>query len=219
MNIQNWHPSIKTLLKTQSIINLKLFLIRQRQAKKVILPNSNNWFKAFELTAFDKVKVVILGQDPYHGVGQAHGLSFSVVHGVKKPPSLNNIFKEIHNDLNINPKQNSNLTRWAIQGVLLLNSVLTVEVNQAASHSNQGWEIFTDSVIETLSKEQQHLVFMLWGAHAKRKSLLIDKNKHLILTSTHPSPLSAYRGFLGCRHFSKTNNYLKIHKQQVINWQ
>lgn len=218
MNIQNWHPSIKTLLETQSMVDLKLFLQQQKQAKKVIFPHSKNWFKAFELTAFDKVKVIILGQDPYHGLGQAHGLSFSVVQGVKKPPSLGNIFKELHSDLNIEPSQSGDLTHWATQGVLLLNSVLTVEAHQAASHANQGWEVFTDSIIKTLSEQRQHLVFMLWGAYAQKKALFIDKDKHLILTAAHPSPLSAHRGFLGCRHFSKANDYLKIHNQQVIDW-
>lgn len=218
MNIQNWHPSIKTLLETQSMVDLKLFLQQQKQAKKVIFPHSKNWFKAFELTAFDKVKVIILGQDPYHGLGQAHGLSFSVVQGIKKPPSLGNIFKELHSDLNIEPSQSGDLTHWATQGVLLLNSVLTVEAHQAASHANQGWEVFTDSIIKTLSEQRQHLVFMLWGAYAQKKALFIDKDKHLILTAAHPSPLSAHRGFLGCRHFSKANDYLKIHNQQVIDW-
>ncbi len=218
MNIQNWHPSIKTLFETQSMVDLKLFLQQQKQAKKVIFPHSKNWFKAFELTAFDKVKIVILGQDPYHGLGQAHGLSFSVVQGVKTPPSLGNIFKELHNDLNIDPSPSGDLTHWATQGVLLLNSVLTVEAHQAASHANQGWEVFTDSIIKTLSEQKQHLVFMLWGAYAQKKALFIDKDKHLILTATHPSPLSAHRGFLGCRHFSKANDYLKMHNQQVIDW-
>ncbi|MBW5291032.1 MAG: Uracil-DNA glycosylase, family 1 [Candidatus Ruthia sp. Asou_11_S2] len=218
MNIQNWHPSIKTLLKTRSMVDLKRFLQQQKQAKKVIFPHSKNWFKAFELTAFDKVKVIILGQDPYHGLGQAHGLSFSVVQGVKKPPSLGNIFKELHGDLNIEPSQSGDLTHWATQGVLLLNSVLTVEAHQAASHANQGWEVFTDGIIKTLSEQRQHLVFMLWGAYAQKKAIFIDKDKHLILTTTHPSPLSAHRGFLGCRHFSKANDYLKMHNQQVISW-
>lgn len=218
MNIQSWHPSIKTLFETQSMVDLKLFLQQQKQAKKVIFPHSKNWFKAFELTAFDKVKVIILGQDPYHGLGQAHGLSFSVVQGVKKPPSLGNIFKELHSDLNIEPSQSGDLTHWATQGVLLLNSVLTVEAHQAASHAGQGWEVFTDNIIKTLSEQRQHLVFILWGAYAQKKAIFIDKDKHLILTATHPSPLSAHRGFLGCQHFSKANDYLKIHNQQVIDW-
>jgi uracil-DNA glycosylase len=218
MNIQSWHPSIKTLFETQSMVDLKLFLQQQKQAKKVIFPHSKNWFKAFELTAFDKVKVIILGQDPYHGLGQAHGLSFSVIQGVKKPPSLGNIFKELHSDLNIEPSQSGDLTHWATQGVLLLNSVLTVEAHQAASHAGQGWEVFTDNIIKTLSEQRQHLVFILWGAYAQKKAIFIDKDKHLILTATHPSPLSAHRGFLGCQHFSKANDYLKIHNQQVIDW-
>ena len=218
MNIQSWHPSIKALLETQSMVDLKLFLQQQKQAKKVIFPHSKNWFKAFELTAFDKVKLIILGQDPYHGLGQAHGLSFSVVQGVKKPPSLDNIFKELHSDLNIEPSQSGDLTHWATQGVLLLNSVLTVEAHQAASHAGQGWEVFTDSIIKTLSEQRQHLVFILWGAYAQKKAIFIDKDKHLILTATHPSPLSAHRGFLGCQHFSKANDYLKMHNQQVIDW-
>ncbi len=218
MNIRSWHPSIKTLLETQSMVDLKQFLQQQKQATKVILPHSKNWFKAFELTAFDTVKVIILGQDPYHGLGQAHGLSFSVVQDVIKPPSLGNIFKELHSDLNIEPSQSGDLTHWATQGVLLLNSVLTVEAHQAASHANQGWEVFTDGIIKTLSEQRQHLVFMLWGAYAQKKAIFIDKDKHLILTTTHPSPLSAHSGFLGCQHFSKANNYLQIHNQQVISW-
>lgn len=175
-------------------------------------------FNAFNLCPFDKVKVVILGQDPYHEIGQAHGLAFSVPEGIALPPSLQNIYKEIESDLNIKVEKNGDLTRWAKQGVLLLNSTLTVEQHRAASHQNFGWEIFTDNVINILSKEKEHLVFILWGSFAIKKSSLIDKAKHLVLTSVHPSPLSAYRGFFGNRHFSKTNNYLSANNIEPINW-
>ncbi|SFV55215.1 Uracil-DNA glycosylase, family 1 [hydrothermal vent metagenome] len=195
------------------MLDLKSFLIQQKKQKKIIYPHSKNWFKAFELTPFDKVRVVILGQDPYHGEKQAHGLSFSVPQNIKAPPSLKNIFKEINNDLQIDNKT-TDLTPWAKQGVLLLNSVLTVEKNSPASHSNKGWEVFTDKVISLLNQHKKGIVFLLWGAYAQSKSILIDTNKHLILKAVHPSPLSAYRGFFGCKHFSKTNNYLS----QPINW-
>lgn len=217
--ITDWHPQIPALIETQSMRHLKSFLQAQKRAGKVIFPHSENWFKAFELTAFTKVKVVILGQDPYHQAYQAHGLSFSVPHGIKIPPSLKNIFKELSNDLNINPSQFGDLTQWANQGVLLLNSVLTVEENQAASHAKQGWETFTDGVIKILNTEKQNLVYLLWGAYAQKKLALIDTNKHLVLSSSHPSPFSVHKGFLGCGHFSKTNDYLTRQGLDAINWQ
>lgn len=185
---------------------------------KTIFPKGSLIFNAFNLCPFDKVKVVILGQDPYHEVGQAHGLAFSVPDGIALPPSLQNIYKEIESDLGIKVSQNGDLTRWAKQGVLLLNSTLTVEQHRAASHQNFGWETFTDDVIHKLSLEKEHLVFILWGSFAIKKSNLIDKTKHLVLTSVHPSPLSAYRGFFGNKHFSKTNNYLVANNIEPINW-
>lgn len=192
--------------------------VKAEYKTKTIFPKGSLIFNAFNLCPFDKVKVVILGQDPYHEIGQAHGLAFSVPKGIALPPSLQNIYKEIESDLNIKVEKNGDLTRWAKQGVLLLNSTLTVEQHRAASHQNFGWEIFTDNVINILSKEKEHLVFILWGSFAIKKSSLIDKTKHLVLTSVHPSPLSAYRGFFGNRHFSQTNNYLSANNIEPINW-
>lgn len=192
--------------------------VKAEYKTKTIFPKGSLIFNAFNLCPFDKVKVVILGQDPYHGIGQAHGLAFSVPEGIALPPSLQNIYKEIESDLNIKVEKNGDLTRWAKQGVLLLNSTLTVEQHRAASHQNFGWEIFTDNVINILSKEKEHLVFILWGSFAIKKSSLIDKAKHLVLTSVHPSPLSAYRGFLGNKHFSQTNSYLSANNMEPINW-
>ena len=219
MKITDWHPHIQSLIEARAMVNLKAFLQAQKQAGKVIFPHSKNWFKAFELTAFADAKVVILGQDPYHNEGQAHGLSFSVANKIKIPPSLSNIFKELLNDLNITPSQHGDLSQWARQGVLLLNSVLSVEARQPASHANQGWEEFTDGVIQILNKEKQNLVFLLWGAYAQKKLALINQNKHLALTAAHPSPFSAHKGFFGCQHFSKSNDYLKMHNLTQINWQ
>ncbi|MBQ6754465.1 MAG: uracil-DNA glycosylase [Bacteroidales bacterium] len=192
--------------------------VKAEYKTKTIFPKGSLIFNAFNLCPFDKVKVVILGQDPYHEIGQAHGLAFSVPKGIALPPSLQNIYKEIESDLNIKVEKNGDLTRWAKQGVLLLNSTLTVEQHRAASHQNFGWEIFTDNVINILSKEKEHLVFILWGSFAIKKSSLIDKTKHLVLTSVHPSPLSAYRGFFGNRHFSQTNSYLSANNIEPINW-
>lgn len=192
--------------------------VKAEYKTKTIFPKGSLIFNAFNLCPFEKVKVVILGQDPYHEIGQAHGLAFSVPEGIALPPSLQNIYKEIESDLNIKVEKNGDLTRWAKQGVLLLNSTLTVEQHRAASHQNFGWEIFTDNVINILSKEKEHLVFILWGSFAIKKSSLIDKTKHLVLTSVHPSPLSAYRGFFGNRHFSQTNNYLSANNIEPINW-
>lgn len=175
-------------------------------------------FNAFNLCPFDRVKVVIIGQDPYHGPGQAHGLCFSVNDGVPFPPSLQNIFKEIQSDTGTPIPASGNLTRWEKQGVLLLNATLTVRAHQAGSHQHQGWEEFTDAVIRKLSDEREHLVFILWGAYAQKKGAVIDRNKHLVLASAHPSPLSAYHGFFGNRHFSLTNAYLQQHGKQPIVW-
>lgn len=181
-------------------------------------PPAKQIFNAFEFCKFDDLKVVILGQDPYHGPNQAHGLCFSVNDDVAFPPSLINIFKEIETDLGISPPISGNLERWAKQGVLLLNATLTVRANLAGSHQNRGWEIFTDAVIKQISDQKENVVFILWGSYAQKKGNVIDTNKHLILKSVHPSPLSVYRGFYGCKHFSKTNEYLKSVGKKEINW-
>ena len=183
-----------------------------------ILPENDVIFNAFNFTTPSNIKVVILGQDPYHGKGQANGLSFSVPNGVKTPPSLRNIFKELQSDLKHSIPSNGNLESWAKQGVLLMNAILTVREKKAGSHQKLGWEIFTDSIIKKLSEEKEGVIFLLWGAFAQKKSALIDTNKHHILTTTHPSPFSAYRGFLGCKHFSKTNKILLNNNQKPINW-
>ncbi len=198
--------------------DLKEFLIKEKQ-KFTLYPPGSYIFNAFNLTPFQQVKVVILGQDPYHGPGQAHGLCFSVPEGIKRPPSLINIYKEIETDMQINMPLSGNLERWAMQGVLLINAILTVRAGQAGSHQNKGWETFTDAVIKSLSDEKEHLVFLLWGSYAQAKLSLIDADKHYILKAVHPSPLSASRGFFGCRHFSKTNAYLKSQGKEEIDWQ
>ena len=192
--------------------------VRLEYATKQIFPPGRLIFHAFEQSPFDQTKVVILGQDPYHGPGQAHGLCFSVPDGVEQPPSLQNIFREISQDIGIPTPSSGNLDRWASQGVLLLNATLTVQANRAGSHQNHGWERFTDRVIRLLSEEKEHLVFMLWGSFAQKKGEFIDRSKHLVLTSPHPSPLSSYRGFFGNKHFSKTNAYLELHGISPINW-
>ncbi|HSB96897.1 MAG TPA: uracil-DNA glycosylase [Spongiibacteraceae bacterium] len=200
------------------MVQLKAFLREEKQAGKVIYPAGDNWFNALNSTPFDKVKVVVLGQDPYHGPGQAHGLCFSVLPGVPTPPSLVNIFKELAIDLNIPISRHGYLQHWAEQGVLLLNAVLTVQHANANSHQGRGWEAFTDSCIEHLNREREHLVFLLWGSYAQKKGQLIDRSRHLVLTAPHPSPLSAHRGFLGCKHFSKANHYLQQHGMAPIDW-
>ncbi len=198
---------------------LRLFLRGEKFKRRVIYPKGDEYFNALNLTPVDKVKVVILGQDPYHGPGQAHGLCFSVAGNVPPPPSLQNIFKEIQADLGINTAfPDGNLTGWANQGVLLLNSVLTVEKHKAASHQGRGWEQFTDKVIEVLSAQRQHCVFLLWGSYAQKKGAVIDTVKHLILKAPHPSPLSAHRGFFGCKHFSACNDYLSETGQVPVDW-
>ena len=185
----------------------------------MIYPPGKQIFSALDQTAFENVKVVILGQDPYHGPGQAHGLCFSVAPGVQKPPSLQNIYKEIERDLGIAPSQNGCLLAWAQQGVLLLNAVLTVEHAQAGSHQGKGWELFTDRIVSLLNEQREHLVFMLWGSYAQKKGAIIDRHRHLVLESPHPSPLSAHRGFFGNKHFSSANRYLTEHGVSPINWQ
>ncbi|MDP2722264.1 MAG: uracil-DNA glycosylase [Bacteroidales bacterium] len=192
--------------------------VKSEKKSYTIFPPGPKIFSAFRYTPIYKVKVVILGQDPYHGDGQAHGLCFSVQEGVPQPPSLKNIFKELNDDLNITPPRSGNLERWAQQGVLLLNTTLTVRKGQPASHAGQGWEVFTDEVIKTISRQLTGVVFILWGNHAKHKQQLIDTTKHFILSAPHPSPFSAYSGFFGCKHFSKTNEILQINGLEAINW-
>lgn len=193
--------------------------VREEYTKKSIYPKPQDVFKAFWLTPFSKVQVVILGQDPYHGIGQAHGLSFSVPENIKVPPSLQNIYKEIQDDLGIKKDfTNGNLEPWAKQGVLLLNAILTVVASSPASHREKGWEEFTDTVIKTISDKQKNIVFILWGSFAKSKKILIDASKHLILEAPHPSPFSAYSGFFSCKHFSQCNKYLREHSKKEIEW-
>lgn len=192
--------------------------VKEAYLHKTIYPHPKNVFAALSLCPLSNVRVVILGQDPYHGPGQAHGLAFSVADGVAIPPSLRNIYKEIVSDIGIIPPSSGDLTRWATQGVLLLNATLTVQAGIAGSHQGWGWEQFTDAVIESISHEREHVVFLLWGAYAQSKRPLIDEAKHLVLNAPHPSPLSAHRGFLGCKHFSQTNAYLIAHDTNPITW-
>ncbi len=215
---KSWNTYLSTELEKDYMISLKNFLNGERQ-DYLVYPKEEEVFNAFNKTPFNKLKIVLLGQDPYHGEGQAHGLSFSVPKEVKTPPSLINIFKEIENDLNIKNHGKGDLTKWAEQGVLLLNSTLTVRKNMAGSHQNRGWEQFTDKVISTISSKKEGVIFLLWGKFAQKKQKLIDKSKHHILMSSHPSPLSSYRGFLGCKHFSECNKILKKENKTEINWQ
>lgn len=194
-------------------------LVRDAYTHYQIFPPAKLIFNAFDLCPFDQVKVVIIGQDPYHGLGQAHGLSFSVNENMPLPPSLKNIYQEIRSDLGIQPLSHGNLERWAKQGVLLLNATLTVQANLAGSHQKKGWETFTDSAIKAVAEEKEHVVFLLWGNYAQQKAQYIDRTKHLVLTAVHPSPLSAHRGFFGCKHFSQTNQYLTEHGLEPINWE
>lgn len=197
---------------------LKQFLLAEKRAGKVIYPAGSQIFNALNTTPFEAVKVVILGQDPYHGPGQAHGLSFSVPPGVRIPPSLRNIYQELEQDLGLKMPGHGCLQRWAEQGVLLLNATLTVEQAQAGSHQGRGWELFTDKVVQSLSEQRAGLVFLLWGSYAQKKGRVIDRRKHCVLETVHPSPLSAHRGFLGCRHFSKANHYLQQQGLAPIDW-
>ncbi len=199
--------------------SLKRFLQAEKGRHKVIYPHSANWFHALETTALDQVKVVIIGQDPYHQPGQAHGLCFSVLPGVKPPPSLANIYKELQGDLGVEPADHGYLESWAKQGVLLLNAVLTVEDSNANAHQGKGWERFTDKIIATVNERSERVVFMLWGSYAQKKGAMIDLKRHLVLKAPHPSPLSAYRGFFGCQHFSKANDYLIENGRAAIEWQ
>lgn len=215
---ETWKQRLAGEFDKDYMRSLKNFLLKEKQAGKVIYPKGDEMFAAMDAVAFENVKVVIIGQDPYHGPGQAHGLCFSVPDGVAPPPSLKNIYKELENDLGIKKTNQGNLSDWAAQGVLLLNSVLSVEAGKAASHQGKGWEQFTDEIISSLNREREGLVFLLWGAYAQKKGAMIDTSKHLVLKSVHPSPLSAHRGFLGCKHFSKTNKYLESRGLTPINW-
>lgn len=214
----SWHGLLDDQFQ-QPYFRLIAEAIRREKAQNItIYPPGPLIFNAFNLTPFDRVKAVLLGQDPYHGPGQAHGLCFSVPDGVPFPPSLQNIFKELQNDLGYPPPRSGNLSSWARQGVLLLNAILTVRANQAASHQHLGWQRFTDSVIRTISEKKQGIVFLLWGRYALEKASLIDASRHFILRAAHPSPLSAANGFFGCRHFSRTNELLQQQGLEPINW-
>jgi len=215
---QGWKEVLQPQFEAPYFAALKDFLIAEKK-KYTVYPPGSKMFEAFNRTPFDKVKVVIIGQDPYHNPGQAHGLCFSVPHGVDIPPSLRNIYKEINSDLGIAIPKHGNLEKWADNGVLLLNATLSVRAHQAGSHQRQGWETFTDAAIKAVADEKENVVFMLWGNYAKNKAALIDTSKHLVLTSVHPSPLSASRGFFGCRHFSKANNYLVSKGLEPVNWE
>lgn len=220
MNVQieeTWKEVLAPEFEKGYFIRLTDF-VRQEYQTTTVYPPGKLIFNAFNLCPYNKVKVVIIGQDPYHGPGQAHGLCFSVNDGVPFPPSLQNIFKEIHDDLGTPIPATGNLTRWAEQGVLMLNATLTVRAHQAGSHQRKGWEEFTDAAIRALAEKREHLVFILWGSYAQKKGAFIDRNKHLVLTSVHPSPLSAYNGFFGNRHFSRANEYLIQHGETPIVW-
>lgn len=220
MNVQmeeSWHRRLAPEFEKPYFEALTTF-VRQEYTSGPCYPPGRLIFHAFEATPFDKVKVVILGQDPYHEPGQAHGLCFSVPDGIALPPSLKNIYAEIQSELGVAPPPSGDLNRWAAQGVLLLNATLTVRRGQAASHQGRGWEMLTDAAIQSLAREREHIVFMLWGSYAGKKATFIDPQKHLVLTSAHPSPLSAYRGFFGNHHFQLCNDYLAAHGKEPIKW-
>jgi len=214
---QSWKEALQNEFEKDYFVNLTAF-VRSEYTSKLVFPEAKNIFAAFDSCPFDKVKVVIIGQDPYHNVGQAHGLCFSVNDGIDFPPSLLNIFKEIERDLQLPMPKSGNLSRWAEQGVLLLNATLTVEAHKAGSHQGKGWEVFTDAVIRALNEKREGIAYMLWGNFAQQKASVVDATRNLILKSVHPSPLSAYRGFIGCGHFSAANNYLRMNNKQEINW-
>jgi uracil-DNA glycosylase len=220
---QSWLEPLQGEFASPYMQALRQFLVAEKQAGKRIFPKGNEWFRALDLTPLEEVRVVILGQDPYHGEGQAHGLCFSVQPGVRTPPSLVNIYKEMETDLGIPPARHGFLEHWAKQGVLLLNAVLTVQMGMAASHQGRGWEKFTDAVIRLINARAEPVVFMLWGSYAQKKAAFVDSvdkgGRHLVLKAAHPSPLSAYSGFFGCGHFSKANAFLKAHGQKPIDWQ
>ncbi len=216
---QSWRQALSGEFASPYMGALKEFLLTEKALGKTIFPKGSEYFRALDLTTLGKVRVVILGQDPYHGDGQAHGLCFSVRSGVRIPPSLVNIYKELERDLGIARAQHGHLEHWARQGVLLLNSVLTVERGLAASHQGKGWERFTDAVIRAVNEQTTPVVFMLWGSYAQRKAAFVDSSRHLVLKAPHPSPLSAHQGFLGCGHFSKANAFLKSNGLGEIDWE
>ncbi|MCP8894368.1 uracil-DNA glycosylase [Shinella daejeonensis] len=216
---ESWKAPLSAEFSSPHMGALKTFLMEQKAAGRRIFPKGAEYFRALDLTPLDEVRVVILGQDPYHGEGQAHGLCFSVQPGVRIPPSLVNIYKELQQDLGIPPARHGFLEHWARQGVLLLNSVLTVEMGRAASHQGQGWERFTDAVIRAVNEQEKPVVFILWGAYAQKKAAFVDRSRHLVLRSPHPSPLSAHNGFFGSRPFSKANAFLVEHGRRPIDWQ
>jgi len=214
----SWKHFLEPEFRKSYMISLKNFLQKEIKQGKTIYPQGRHVFSAMNSTPFEQIKIVIIGQDPYHGPNQAHGLCFSVQPGMKKPPSLINIFKELKEDLNIPYPSHGYLKHWTDQGVFLLNNVLTVEKNRAASHVGKGWEMFTDRIIEIINQQKKGVIFLLWGKFAQNKGHSIDQQKHLVLTSSHPSPFSAHRGFFGCQHFSKANQYLKEHNKEPIGW-
>ena len=216
---ESWKGALAPEFANPYMSELRRFLMTEKDAGKRIFPKGGEYFRALDLTPLDKVKVVILGQDPYHGSGQAHGLCFSVQPGVRTPPSLVNIYKELKADLGIPPAAHGFLEHWAEQGVLLLNSVLTVEEARAASHQGKGWERFTDAVIRAVNEQCDGVVFVLWGAYAQKKAAFVDRSRHLVLRASHPSPLSAHNGFFGCGHFSKANEFLAARGKSAIDWQ
>ncbi|HEX7675558.1 MAG TPA: uracil-DNA glycosylase [Bdellovibrio sp.] len=214
----SWKSKLQSEFEKDSMKKLKAFLQSEYKAGKKIYPRGDEYFAAMNLTPLEKVKVVIMGQDPYHGPGQAHGLSFSVQDGVRFPPSLQNIFKELHSDLGLPIPKSGSLKKWAEHGVLLLNAVLTVEDGKAASHQKRGWEEFTDRVIHIINEERENVVFILWGSYAQKKGAFIDRKKHYVIESVHPSPLSSHRGFFGSKPFSKANAYLKSKGIDPVDW-
>jgi uracil-DNA glycosylase len=214
----SWLKPLQPEFDAPYMADLKAFLTAEREAGKRIFPKGNEWFNALNMTPLGAVRVVILGQDPYHGEGQAHGLCFSVRAGVPPPPSLINIYKELKTDLGVDPPGHGNLEAWAQQGVLLLNAVLTVEAGRAASHQGKGWERFTDAVIRVVNELPRPVVFILWGSYAQKKAAFVDATRHAVIKSAHPSPLSAHNGFLGSRPFSRANTFLKQNRQEPINW-
>jgi uracil-DNA glycosylase len=214
----SWRAPLADIFAAPQMQTLKSFLQSEKAAGKRVFPKGSEYFRALDLTPLDQVKAVILGQDPYHGEGQAHGLCFSVQPGVRTPPSLVNIYKEMKGDLGIAPARHGFLEHWARQGVLLLNSVLTVEMGRAASHQGKGWEQFTDAIIRIVAQKEEPVVFLLWGAYAQKKAGFVDQSRHLVIKSAHPSPLSAHNGFLGSRPFSKANAFLEAHGRGAIDW-
>lgn len=214
----SWLEHLRPCFASVQMERLRRFLLAQKEQGKIIAPSARQIFRAFKLTPIDKVKAVIVGQDPYHGSNQANGLCFSVNDGIAIPPSLQNIFKELCGNDTARRSKSGDLQSWASQGVLLLNSILTVELHRPASHANQGWEWFTDQVINCINQQCSRVAFLLWGSYAQRKGQQIDRQRHLVLSASHPSPLSAHRGFLGCRHFSQANDYITANGMEAINW-